>query len=95
MTETVWLIVLLAASRLPQPAFRAGTELVALNITVTDDNGAVARGLPPQAFTVTEDRKSQPIVQFASDPVPLTLAIALDASGSMAGRRFEFASEAA
>ncbi len=92
--QTCSLIALLALSQLPQPAFRAKTELVALNVTVTDDKGTVVRGLARDAFTVTEDGKPTPIVQFASDPLPLSLVIALDASGSMAGRRFEFASEA-
>jgi Ca-activated chloride channel family protein len=80
---------------LQNPAFRARTDLVAMNVTVTDDKGAVVRGLPQHAFAVTEDRKAQPIVQFASGPVPLALAIALDASNSMAGRRFEYARGAA
>jgi Ca-activated chloride channel family protein len=94
LTMSVWPIVLLAASPLSQPAFRSQTELVALNITVTDDNGSVVQGLRPQAFTVSEDGKPQPIIQFASDPVPLTLAVALDASSSMVGRRFEYARQA-
>jgi VWFA-related protein len=94
LTRSLWAIALLAAGQLSQPAFRSQTELVALNITVTDNNGSVVRGLPQQVFTVSEDGKPQPIVQFASDPVPLTLAVALDASGSMVGRRFEYAREA-
>src|SRR4029077_11584469 len=85
--------VLVAAAPQP-PVFHAGIQLVALNVTVIDDAGTVIRGLPPQAFVVTEDGKPRPIEQFASGTVPLPLAIALDASNSMVGRRFEYARKA-
>jgi VWFA-related protein len=85
-----------AGSRpVPEPAVpRSQTELVALNVTVIDEKGNVVRGLTQDAFTVTEDGKPQPIVQFTGDPVPLSLAIALDASFNMKGRRFEYARDA-
>jgi hypothetical protein len=73
--------VLAAANQ--TPAFRTQTQLVAINITVTDDSSAIVRGLSRQAFAVTEDGKPGAIAQFASDPLPLSLAIALDASGSI------------
>jgi Ca-activated chloride channel family protein len=77
-----------------QPSFRAQTDLVALNVTVINEHGRAVRGLTLDSFTVMEDGKPQKIAQFASDPVPLSLLVAVDASESMRGRRFDFAREA-
>jgi Ca-activated chloride channel family protein len=76
------------------PAFRTRTDLVALAVTVVDANQRPVLGLSKDAFSLTEDDRPQPIVQFTGDPVPLSLAIALDASTSMKGRRFEYARDA-
>jgi Ca-activated chloride channel family protein len=76
------------------PAFRTRTDLVALPLTVVDAEGRPVQGLGKDAFSLTEDDRPQPIVQFTGDPVPLSLAIALDASTSMKGRRFEYARDA-
>jgi Ca-activated chloride channel family protein len=77
-----------------QVLFRARTDLVALNVTVLDDNGAPVGGLTRDAFTVTEDARPQPIEHFASDDVPISLVVALDSSDSMKGGRFEIARQA-
>jgi Ca-activated chloride channel homolog len=76
------------------PAFRSRTDLVALAVTVVDANQRPMLGLSKDAFSVSEDDRPQPIVQFTGDAVPLSLAIALDASTSMKGRRFEYARDA-
>ena len=76
------------------PAFRTGTDLVALAVTVVDADGRLVQGLGKDAFSLTEDDRPQPIAQFAGDTVPLSLAIALDASTSMKGRPFEYARDA-
>ena len=76
------------------PAFRSRTDLVALAVTVVDGDGRPVQGLGKDAFSLTEDDRPEPIVQFTGDPVPLSLAIALDASTSMKGRRFEYARDA-
>jgi hypothetical protein len=47
-----------------------------------------------EAFTVTEDGQPREIEQFADGAVPVSLIVALDASGSMAGGRFAYATEA-
>ena len=65
------------------PAFRSQTDLVALAVTVVDGGGRPVQGLGKDAFSLTEDDRPQPIVQFTGDSVPLSLAIALDASTSM------------
>jgi Ca-activated chloride channel homolog len=76
------------------PAFRSRTDLVALAVTLVDADGRPVQGLGKDAFSLTEDDRPQSIVQFTGDPVPLSLAIALDASASMKGRRFEYARDA-
>jgi Ca-activated chloride channel homolog len=68
--------------------------LVALNVTVTDGQGRVVRGLTQDAFSVMEEDVTRPIQQFAAGSVPLSLVIAIDASQSMAGPRIEFARQA-
>jgi Ca-activated chloride channel family protein len=79
---------------LQPPAFRSQTDLVALAVTVVGADGRPVQGLGKDAFSLTEDDRPQPIAQFAGDTVPLSLAIALDASTSMKGRRFEYARDA-
>jgi len=82
------------AAFVPQPAFKTHTDLVALNVTVTNERGWVVRGLTQDSFAVMEDGTPQRITQFAGDALPLSLRVALDASESMTGRRFDFAREA-
>ena len=94
MAKGFLLIVVLTMSQIAQHAFRSGTELVALNVTVTGEEGNVVRGLTQAAFAVAEDGKPQPIAQFAAEGVPLSLVVAIDASESMRGRRIEFARQA-
>ena len=93
--RTLLVIAALVTTAVPQrPVFRARTNLVTMNVTVMDENGAVVGGLTQDVFTVTEDGEAQPIAQFAAASVPLGLVIAVDASLSMRGRRFEFARQA-
>jgi Ca-activated chloride channel homolog len=94
MSKGFSLILALTVTHFAQPGFRSTTELVALNVTVTDERGNVVRGLTREAFSVSEDEKAQSIVQFAAESVPLSLVVALDASRSMGGHRIEFAREA-
>jgi Ca-activated chloride channel family protein len=63
--------------------FRSGVEFVNVTATVTDDNGRFVSGLRQEDFTVYEDGQVQDVSHFSSDRVPVSLGIALDASGSM------------
>jgi Ca-activated chloride channel family protein len=95
MPKWQWLIgILLLANQLTQPAFRSRTDLVALNITVVDEKGVPVGGLTQDAFTVIEDGRPQAIQHFASGRVPISIVVALDASESMKGGRFDGAREA-
>jgi VWFA-related protein len=64
-------------------AFRSSVDLVALTVTVTDQQRRFVTGLAQDDFVVTEDGVPQPIAIFARNRVPLDLAIAIDTSGSM------------
>lgn len=63
--------------------FRSGIELVNVTATVTDRNGRFVEGLRKEDFTVYEDGAPQEISHFSNEPVPVSLGILLDASGSM------------
>ena len=86
----VALIQLSAAAR-QKPAFRSGTELVTVSVTVTDDGGRFVGRLNAGSFAVYENDHSRPIAQFSADPQPLSLVIGIDTSFSMRGRRFDHA----
>jgi Ca-activated chloride channel family protein len=69
-----------------QGRFRAGVELVSLNVTVTDGTQAGVKyvtGLEQDDFEVFEDGTKQAITFFSRVQQPIALAILLDTSNSM------------
>jgi VWFA-related protein len=74
--------------------FKSGVELINVTATVTDATGRFVPGLRQEDFVVYEDGVPQQITHFDSDRVPVSLGIALDTSGSMAGERIRAAREA-
>jgi Ca-activated chloride channel family protein len=74
--------------------FKAGTELVALNVTVTDQQNHYLKGLSKEDFAVYEHGVRQDVTFFATSNVPVDLAILLDTSSSMV-EKLPFAQEAA
>jgi len=66
-----------------QPSFRAGVELVSLNVTVTDGAARYVTDLEPVDFTVFEDGVKQDVTFFNKTNLPIALAILLDTSASM------------
>jgi Ca-activated chloride channel family protein len=64
-------------------AFRTGVEMVPLTVTVTDASGNYVTNLADRDFVVLEDGIQQPVSFFASEQVPVDLAIVLDVSASM------------
>ena len=66
-----------------RPAFKSGVEMVPLTVTVTDTNGKYVAGLCGSDFQVYEDGVEQPVAFFASDEVPIDVALVLDTSSSM------------
>jgi VWFA-related protein len=76
------------------PMFRTAIDLTTVTATVVDKNGALVTALPADAFDVFEDGQLQTITQFTNERVPVSLAVLLDVSDSMYGRRIEDAREA-
>ncbi len=64
-------------------ADREYVDAIQVTVTVTDSQGRYVRKLPRSAFRVYEDGREQTIASFASEDVPLELAVAVDISGSM------------
>jgi len=73
------------------PRFQGGIELVNVSVTVTDAQGRFVRGLTRDDFIVREDGVPQPVSHFSNERVPVSLGIALDTSGSMAGEKIQAA----
>jgi Ca-activated chloride channel family protein len=64
--------------------FASGVNLVEVYATVTDAKGEVVTGLGLDDFLIKEDGRPQTISAFAAGAIPLTVAVAIDRSFSMA-----------
>jgi Ca-activated chloride channel family protein len=76
---------------------RVNTDLVVLNVTVTDKTGQYVRGLKARDFKIYEDGTEVPaqsIVSFDLQEAPYAAVVLLDSSGSME-TRFSLARSAA
>jgi VWFA-related protein len=63
--------------------FRAGVELVSLNVTVTDSTGRYVSDLEQADFQVFEDGARQDVTFFTRRVQPIALSLLLDSSASM------------
>jgi hypothetical protein len=70
-------------SRAQSPAFRAGVDVVALNVTVTDAAHRFVTDLERDNFLVFEDGRRQQLTFFQQTGLPLAMALLLDSSASM------------
>jgi Ca-activated chloride channel family protein len=77
-----------------RPSFRAGVDLVSLNVTVTDGSGRYITDLDRNQFQVFEDGIQQQVTFFNRSNLPIALALLLDTSASME-EKLETAQEAA
>ena len=76
------------------PSFRAGVELVSLNVTVTDSAAKYVTDLEQEEFSVFEDGVKQDVTFFNRTNLPIALALMLDTSASM-DTKLQTAQEAA
>ena len=67
--------------------FRSGVELINVTATVSDVDGRFVPNLTQDDFVVYEDDQRVDVTQFSAERVPVSLGIALDTSGSMAGEK--------
>jgi VWFA-related protein len=65
--------------------FHAGVSLVHVDAEVLGDDGRILTGFHKEDFRVFDERKEQPILQFAAEEQPLDLILLFDISGSMRG----------
>ena len=82
LSSLVAIAILTPASGLgqQQPLFRAGTELVDLYVTVTDDDGRLVPNLVEGDFAIFDEGQPQDIALFESDVRPITVVVMLDTS---------------
>src|SRR5215510_11588861 len=73
-----------APAQQPQATFKAGVDLVTLSVAVRTENGKVVRDLQMSDFTVLDSGRPAKVVDFYVGDSPISLAILLDISGSMA-----------
>ena len=79
-----FLLVGLATAALPaQGPFRAGVDLVSLNVTVTDAANRYVGDLEQTDFSVFEDGVRQEVTFFTRKVQPVALSLLLDSSASM------------
>lgn len=86
-----------ATTQAPQEkpqVFRAGIEVVSLNVTVTDAQGRYITDLEQGDFSVFEDGAKQELTYFNRTNLPIALSLLIDSSASME-QRMENAQEAA
>jgi len=77
---SVCLIIGLSAQ---QPSFRAGVDIVSLNVTVTDAATHYITDLDEADFLVFEDGIKQNVTFFSRRQSPIALSLLLDSSASM------------
>lgn len=71
--------------------FSSGVQLIEVYATVTDASGEVVTGLRQSDFQVFENDRPQEISAFAAGEFPLTVALGVDRSFSMAGEPLRLA----
>ena len=72
-----------AAPQPQRPAFRAGIEIVSLNVTVMDPTNHYVTDLDQGDFSVFEDGIKQDVTFFSRRQQPVALSLLLDSSASM------------
>lgn len=78
-----------------QPQFTSGVEVVYLDVTVQAPDGSIVRGLTKDDFLIYDEGALQPVAVFSAEPAPISVAVLIDTSGSMAGARMASAVRAA
>jgi Ca-activated chloride channel family protein len=77
------IIVALAATPKAQGTFRAGVDVVSLNVTVMDSMNHYVTDLDEKNFSVFEDGVKQDLSFFTRKQQPIAMSLLLDSSASM------------
>ena len=78
----------------PPVRFTSGVQLVEVYATVIDAKGEPVTGLRREDFDVYENNQLQDVSTFAAGEFPLTVALGVDRSWSMAGEPLRLAKQA-
>jgi len=70
------------------------TEMVLLDVKVTDQDGRPIAGLTKDDFAVYEDKVSQSIESVSAEESPLSMGLVIDTSGSMSSKLYTVADAA-
>lgn len=73
--------------------FTVTTDLITINVSVTDKNGLAVAGLRKGDFQILDNKKLQEIQFFSDADVPLSVAVVFDTSSSMNGEKIRRAKE--
>jgi Ca-activated chloride channel family protein len=65
--------------------FRGSAQTVPVFATVTGPDGRLVTNLGRDDFELYDDGRPQPIEIFGNDPLPISIVVMLDTSGSMSG----------
>ena len=87
-------VVLTAQQEGSLARFSSQVQLVEVYATVTDERGELVTGLRQNDFQVYEGNQLQDISTFVAGEFPLTVALGVDRSWSMAGKPLELAKQA-
>jgi VWFA-related protein len=68
----------------PQITFKSGVEVVTVSVAVRDSHGKIVRDLKKDDFEIIDSGFGREIRDFYTGDAPISLAILLDISGSMA-----------
>lgn len=79
-------LAIVAAEAGQLPTFRAGVDLVMLNVTVTDGTDRPVGGLDSVDFAILEDGRPQQLSYFARATTGLSVSLLIDSSDSMGGQ---------
>jgi Ca-activated chloride channel family protein len=80
----LFVIAGVSAQEPSQPLFKAGVERVALAAVVRDGKGKLVKDLTARDFELLDSGRRTPLIGVWSEPSPASVALLLDASGSMA-----------
>jgi len=94
LVAAVMLLAGLGISPQLQAQFATSVQLVEIYATVTRGDGTAVTGLTAADFEVVEDGAPQPISVFVAGEFPVTVALGVDRSFSMAGEPLRLAMRA-
>lgn len=82
----IWLVVnvVAAAGQADAPMFKTGVERVTVAAVVRDSKGKLVTNLSARDFELIDSGRPRPLIGVWSEPSPASVAVLMDASGSMA-----------